>query len=58
MLKFANDSVREIFHSLPLEKQQEWHDFATAQLKRKFFVTILYIENSTNTLEVSIRIDQ
>lgn len=58
MLKFANDQVREIFHSLPIEKQQEWMDFAEAQLRKKFFVTILYIDNSTNVLEVSIRIDE
>lgn len=56
MIEFINEQIRGEFHLLPIEKQQEWLEFAEGQARHGFFVTILYIENNTNTLEVSIRI--
>ena len=58
MILFSSDEVRQRFHELPIERQSEWTDVAEGYLKRGFQLRILFIEQTPEALEVSIRVDK
>lgn len=58
MIEFLNNSVRALFHELPLEKQKEWYEVAEGFSARGHTLKVLFVENTPQGLEVSIRIDQ
>lgn len=58
MIEFLNPEVELRFHSLPVEKQREWQDMADRYLKKGCVLKILFVDQSEQGLEVSIRVDK
>ena len=59
MISFLSEEIRTVFHSLPIEKQQEWQEIGTSFYAKGFNLKILYIEEvMPGCLEAAIRIDK
>jgi len=59
MIKFLNESVRQEFHLLPADRQQEIQDSAERFAKKNLILTVLCVERITDKIsEVAVRIDQ
>lgn len=58
MLQFLSEDVRAAFHSLSIDKQREWVKFAEEVLRHGKLVNILYVSDTPEALEISVRIDE
>lgn len=56
MLEFLNQSIREDFHLLPIDKQMEFQRMAERLFSLGESVKILYVDPRKNDLEISVRI--
>jgi len=58
VIEFIDQATQERFYNLPLDKQREWYVVAEFFQKHGKVVKILFVEETKDALEVSIRIDQ
>lgn len=58
MIDFLTEEVRASFHNLPIDRQRDWLEVAERYIKRGQVLQILFIEDSPEGLEVSIRVNQ
>lgn len=58
MIEFLTPDVELRFHNLPIDRQREWQDMADRYLKRGQVLQILFVDQTEDALEVSIRVNK
>ena len=56
MISFLNSNIRELFHALPLDKQQAIQSMADELSEKDYDVRVLYVDLEGSESEIAFRL--